>query len=64
MIVVEPHRTISLMQAAEQLGMKRDKAYRLAREGKIPGLFKMGASYRVSVLALESFLADPSKYRE
>jgi excisionase family DNA binding protein len=36
--------------AAEQLGISKATAYRLAKAGKMPGLFKVGAQYRVSVV--------------
>jgi len=35
--------------AAEQLGISKATAYRLAATGSIPGLFKVGSQYRVSV---------------
>jgi len=37
--------------AAEQLGIGTSTAYRLAAQGKIPGAFKVGAQWRVSVPA-------------
>jgi len=37
--------------AAEQLGISKATAYRLAKAGKMPGTFKVGAQYRVSVPA-------------
>ena len=36
--------------AAEQLGISKATAYRVAKAGKMPGLFKVGAQYRVSVV--------------
>jgi excisionase family DNA binding protein len=36
---------------AQQLGISKATAYRLAKVGKIPGCFKVGAQYRVSVPA-------------
>ena len=35
--------------AAQQLGISKATAYRLAQAGKIPGQFKVGAQWRVSV---------------
>jgi excisionase family DNA binding protein len=35
--------------AAEQLGIGLSTAYRLASAGDLPGLFKVGAQYRISV---------------
>lgn len=37
--------------AAQQLRVSKATAYRLAKAGKIPGVFKVGAEYRVSVPA-------------
>jgi len=39
----------SLAWAAEQLGIGVSTAYRLAPTGAIPGAFKVGAQWRVSV---------------
>jgi excisionase family DNA binding protein len=38
-----------LSWAAEQLGIGESTAYRLASTGQIPGAFKVGAQWRVSV---------------
>lgn len=38
-----------LSWAAERLGIAESTAYRLAPLGKIPGAFKVGAQWRVSV---------------
>jgi excisionase family DNA binding protein len=38
-----------LSWAAEQLGIGVSTAYRLASAGEIPGAFKVGAQWRVSV---------------
>ena len=35
--------------AAERLGISKATAYRLAEIGEIPGLFKVGRQYRISV---------------
>jgi excisionase family DNA binding protein len=35
--------------AAEQLGISKATAYRLAATGGIPGLFRVGSQYRISV---------------
>jgi excisionase family DNA binding protein len=37
--------------AAEQLRISKATAYRLARAGKMPGTFKVGNQYRISVPA-------------
>jgi excisionase family DNA binding protein len=56
------HVTISLPDdvkqiswAAEQLGIGTSTAYRLVAAGKIPGAFKVGAQWRISV---PRFLAE------
>jgi excisionase family DNA binding protein len=41
----------TLRWAAEQLGIGVSTAYRLAPQGQIPGAFKVGAQWRVSVPA-------------
>jgi excisionase family DNA binding protein len=38
-----------LSWAAEQLGIGESTAYRLAASGQMPGAFKVGAQWRVSV---------------
>ena len=38
-----------LSWAAEQLGIGRSTAYRLAESGQLPGAFKIGGQWRVSV---------------
>jgi excisionase family DNA binding protein len=44
-----------LSWAAEQLGIGTSTAYRLVAVGKIPGAFRIGAQWRVSV---PRFLAE------
>jgi excisionase family DNA binding protein len=44
-----------LSWAAEQLGIGVSTAYRLAQAGQIPGAFRVGAQWRVSV---PRFLAE------
>jgi excisionase family DNA binding protein len=39
--------------AAERLGIGESTAYRLAPQGQIPGAFKVGAQWRVSVPRFE-----------
>jgi excisionase family DNA binding protein len=43
-----------LSWAAEQLGIGVSTAYRLAPVGQIPGAFKVGAQWRVSVARFEA----------
>jgi excisionase family DNA binding protein len=38
-----------LTWAAEQLGISKNTAYRLAERGELPGVFRVGVQYRVSV---------------
>ena len=66
MVVKEPKEAISLLEAAHRLGWGRDKAYRLARAGRFPGLFRPDSrsQYQVSVVALDAYLRDPGKYGE
>jgi excisionase family DNA binding protein len=42
--------------AAEQLGISKATAYRLAEAGEIPGLFRIGRQYRVSVPRFRSIV--------
>lgn len=39
--------------AAERLGIAVSTSYRLAEAGKLPGLFKVGSQYRISVPRFE-----------
>jgi excisionase family DNA binding protein len=50
-----PNDVQHLSWAAEQLGIGESTAYRLASTGGIPGAFKVGAQWRVSV---PRFLAE------
>ncbi len=45
-----PDDVNTLSWAAEQLHISRASAYRLARRDKVPGLFRVGRSYRVSTV--------------
>jgi len=44
----------TLAWAAERLGIAASTCYRLAPLGKIPGAFRIGAQWRVSVPKFES----------
>lgn len=44
-----PSEVQTLPWAAQQLGIGRATAYRLAASGELPGLFRVGRSYRISV---------------
>ena len=39
-----------LLWAAEQLSISKSTSYRLVKAGEIPGVFQVGAQYRVSVV--------------
>ena len=46
-----PPRDIkSLAWAAEELGISKSTAYRLAESGQLPGAFRVGRQWRVSVV--------------
>ena len=55
-IAGEP-RTLTVEEAARELGIGRDLAYRLARQGELPGVRRLGSRYLVSRDALERYLA-------
>jgi excisionase family DNA binding protein len=62
MIRKHPPTVLTLMEAAELLGIGRAKAYSLAREGTFPvPVFKVGARYLVPYLPLVAFLGFPSE---
>ena len=44
-----PNDVALLPWAADQLGIGISTAYRLAAQGKLPGLFRVGQQYRVSI---------------
>lgn len=50
---VLPPDVKTLAWAAEQLGIGESTAYRLAPLGQIPGAFRVGAQWRVSVRRFE-----------
>ncbi|MGO9335191.1 MAG: helix-turn-helix domain-containing protein [Acidimicrobiales bacterium] len=54
-----------LSWAAEQLGIGESTAYRIAPHGQIPGAFKVGAQWRVSVpkFMRDVHGFDPDQYR-
>lgn len=51
-------RTIAAAEAGRVLGVSRNVAYRLIREGTIPAL-RLGKKLRVPVVALEEMLKNP-----
>jgi excisionase family DNA binding protein len=54
-------QTISVEEAARQLGIGRTLAYELARSGELPGAIKLGGRIVVSERALERALDGESK---
>ncbi len=57
----EPRRTLTVEQAAAQLGIGRSLAYELARRGELPGALRLGGRIVVSRAALERFLAGEDR---
>lgn len=60
----QDRRTVTVEQAARQLGIGRGHAYELARRGELPGVIRLGRRFVVSRAALDRALAgdahDPS----
>ena len=53
--------TLSVPEAARVLGIGRNTAYTLAREGKLPGVIDLGRRLVVSRAALEKVLGTQLK---
>lgn len=51
-----PPDLLTIPQAAERLGISRTSAWRRAKAGELPGAFKIGALWRVSVVKLDRFI--------
>jgi excisionase family DNA binding protein len=51
-------RTMSVEEAARELGIGRQHAYKLARSGELPGVIKLGTRYVVSRERLARVRAD------
>ena len=49
-------RTLTVPEAAKLLGIGRNTAYNLARQGKLPGVIELGKRLVVSKAALEKVL--------
>ena len=49
MSVALPEDVRPLSWAAEQLGIASSTAYRLAATGQVPGAFRIGSQWRISV---------------
>jgi len=56
MIDMEKSVTIKVTEAAAILGISRITAYKLAKQGKLPGLRKLGSHYLVSKQALQDWI--------
>jgi excisionase family DNA binding protein len=50
--------TISLEEAVKRLGIGRALGYRLAAQGRLPGLLHLGKKYRIAIKALEAALSN------
>lgn len=59
-VETEP-RTVTVEQAAKQLGIGRQLAYQLAKRGELPGVLKLGGRYVVSRQRLEETLAGQAE---
>jgi excisionase family DNA binding protein len=55
MIYADPN-VISVLQAADRLGISKDLAYDLARRGQLPGAIHLGRRWRVSLVKLNQFV--------
>lgn len=56
-MVTEERLTLTVREAATMLGISRNLAYQLAREGKLPGVIKLGDKRLVvSRIQLENLL--------
>lgn len=56
-----PPDLITIPQAARRLGIASKTAYELAARGELPGAFRLGRRWRVSVIRLEKHIhGEPS----
>ncbi len=53
--------TLTIREAAAQLGISKNLAYRLAQEGGLPGVIKLGKRLVVSKSKLKSLLQGEAK---
>ena len=53
---VEKSLTVSVEEAARLCGVSRSYGYELAREGTLPGVFKVGRRFRVEKPTLLAFM--------
>lgn len=49
-------KTLSIPAAATILGIGQSRAYKLAKDGKLPGCLEVGGRYLVSKKRLEAFI--------
>ena len=54
---IQARRTVTVEQAARELGIGRGHAYELARRGELPGVIRLGRRFVVSRAALDRALA-------
>jgi excisionase family DNA binding protein len=53
--------TLSVKEAAQLLGISKNLAYQLARQGKLPGTIRLGQKrIVVSRVAIERLLSEPN----
>ena len=64
MIGMTEKLTISIVEAAEMIGISRSKAYDLVRQGKFPGAFRLGNRIIVSRNKLEEFLGVEGEIKQ
>ena len=53
---MDERKTLTVVEAANILGISRNTAYELARQGGLPGALRLGRRILVSRQALEAFL--------
>jgi excisionase family DNA binding protein len=62
MVAEKQSRTISIEDAARELGIGRSLAYQLARRGELPGVIKLGNRFVISRASLERLLNGTEKW--
>ena len=61
---MDERKTLTVVEAANILGIGRNTAYELARQGKLPGALRLGRRILVSRKALEGFLEGGGDSRD
>ena len=51
-------QTLSISEACQVLGCCRNTGYNLAKQGKFPGMIRLGNNIRVSKIAINNLLRD------